>query len=85
MNRNANRPTVPEVLPVARAYIAKDGNGVGGSLHIVLEDQNVADGHVQHCREYAIERDDADGVALADLLAQMSKTQRSKIAQLIWR
>lgn len=74
------KPTVPEVLPIARRYFAKEGNAAGGSLHIVLEDGNIDDSSVQFCREWALERGDADGVALADLLLRMSKTQRKKIA-----
>lgn len=40
-----DRPTVPDVLLLARAYCAKPGNSVGGDLHIVLEDRNVQDCH----------------------------------------
>ena len=78
------KPTVPEVLPLVRAYYAKPGNNVGGSLHIVLEDGNVGDSHVEHCREWAEERDDVDGVALAKLLLRMSRTQRRKLSRLVY-
>lgn len=74
------KPTVPGVLPLVRAYCAKPGNGVGGSLHIVLEDQNVDDSHVEFCRKWAAERGDTEGVALAETLLRMTKTQRLKLA-----
>lgn len=76
------KPTVPDVLPLARAYYAKLGNGAGGSLHIVLDDGNVTDGDVEFCEERARERDDEDGVALAQVLRRMSKTQRAKITRM---
>jgi hypothetical protein len=45
MNQTTN-PTVPEVLPLVRAYYRKPENIVGGSLHLVLDDANVEDQHV---------------------------------------
>lgn len=74
------KPTVPEVLPLALAYHAQ--HPVWGSLHIVLEDGNVADKHVLGCAETAAERDDAEGLRLARLLLRMSKTQRSRLRRL---
>ena len=83
MNSIVTKPTVPDVLPIAKAYLAKPGNAVGGSLHIVLDDGNVQDSHVDHCIERARERGDEDGVLLATLLRQMSRTQRLKISNLV--
>ena len=73
------KPTVPEVLPLIKSYYAKPLNGVGGSLHIVLEDGNIEDGHIEYCKQYAIEQNDTDGVMIADLLLRMSETQRWKL------
>lgn len=75
------KPTVPEVLPLVNAYYRKPGNAVGGSLHIVLEDENIDNGHVQFCLDYAREHGDDDGVKLAELLLKMSRTQRRKISR----
>lgn len=75
------KPTVPEVLPLVRAYFAKPGNAAGGALHIVLEDGNVETKYVEHCLEYARQCNDSDGVALAELLLKMSFTQRTKLAR----
>ena len=75
------KPTVPEVQPYVNAYYAMEGNGAGGSLHIVLDDGNVNDGHVQFCIEFAQERDDPDGVLLARVLLAMSPTQRLKLSR----
>lgn len=76
------KPTVPEVLPIVRAYYAKPGNLAGGSLHIVLDDGNVGDDCVEFCEKEATERGDDDGVALARILRRMSKTQRHKLFML---
>jgi len=74
-----DKPTVPEVLPIVKAYYAKPNNGVGGSLHIVLDDGNVETSSVEFCKEYARQNNDLDGVALAELLLKMSYTQRKKL------
>lgn len=73
------KPTVPEVLPLVNAYYAMPGNGVGGSLHVVLEEGNVRDGDVEFCRQIAIDDDDPEGVVLAEILLRMSRTQRLKL------
>jgi hypothetical protein len=77
-----DKPTIPEVLSLVKAYLEKDGNGVGGSLHIVLDDGNVEDSHVEFCIKWAREHNDEDGVKLGELLLRMSKTQRLKLSNL---
>lgn len=72
-------PTVPEVLPLIRAYYAKPGNSVGGHLHITLEDGNVDDDSVRYCIESSRWCGDDDGVALGEILLRMSRTQRRKL------
>jgi hypothetical protein len=74
-----DKPTVPEVMPLVRAYYAKEENGAGGSLHIVLDDGNVEDSSVEFCIEEAEKRGDKDGVELGKILLRMSKTQRNKL------
>jgi len=82
MNRPSSfKPSIPEVLPLARRYCSRrDG---GGSLHIVLEDDNVDDASVRWCIDYAEERGDPEGRELARLLLLMSKTQRRKLARML--
>ncbi len=82
--RQPDRPTVPDVLPIARAYVDKPENGSGGSLHIVLADPNYETGHVAYCLADAHERHDDDGIALARLLMRMTVTQRAKVAHQCW-
>ncbi len=71
--------TVPDVLPLVRAYVAKPGNDIGGNLHIVLEEGNIDDQSINFCRLWAKARRDTDGEVLADKLLLMTRTQRSKI------
>lgn len=46
------RPTIPEVLPLVRAYLERHPGG--GALHVFLEDGNVKDGHVLGCYDGAM-------------------------------
>lgn len=73
------RPKVPDVLPRVRAYMARAGNGVGGSLYPFLDGANVDDAGIQSCIEWAEERRDEEGMAIATDLLRMTRTQRLKI------
>lgn len=72
--------TVPDVLDRFRAYHAHEP--VWGSLHIVLDDGNIDNASVRFCAKWASEHGDAEGIELAEILLQMSGTQRRKIARL---
>jgi len=74
------KPTVPDVIPLIEAYYKKPGNEVGGNLHVVLDDYNIDTASVQFCLDQATAENDADGVKLAEMLLQMSRTQRLKAA-----
>jgi len=78
-DKPVDRPRVPDVIALARAYYAKPGNRVGGNLHIVLDDGNMEDQHIEWCRQLAQNAGDVDGVALADKLLALTRTQRRKI------
>ena len=79
------KPTVPEVLPLAKAYVRKPGNEVGGNLHIVLDDDNIETTHLWFCQARCHTTGDTDGERLCELLLQMTKTQRLKIARRCWQ
>ena len=77
----SNRPSVtPEILERFRAYHAK--HSAWGSLHIVLDDNNLYDDSVRFCAECAERDGDSEGYALAMELLTYSRTQRGKIARL---
>lgn len=71
------KPTVPEVLPFIRAY--RKRNPGGGSLHIILDDGNIHNDHVDFCIGWATKRGDLEGSLLAKILRLMSRTQRYKL------
>lgn len=71
--------TVPQLIEECKKYYSLPNNGVGGSLHIVLDDGNIADHHITYCIQYAKEQNDIEGEKLGQLLLQASKTQRKKI------
>jgi len=76
-----NKPTIPDVLPIARQYYAT--HPAGGSLHIYLSDGNTSDGNIAFCLKCATEERDEEGAVLAVLLLQMSQTQRTKLYHLV--
>lgn len=80
MSRPSAVITVPEVK--ARFEVYRLNNPSWGSLHTVLEDNNVKDDHVQSCIRYALEEGDQEGVELGNILLKMSKSQRLKLGQL---
>lgn len=78
----SDKPTIPEVRARFQRYHQK--NAAWGSLHIVLEDGNVHDDHVRHCLKWAIREGDNEGMALAEILLQMSQSQRKRLGMLAW-
>lgn len=66
----------PLVLALYRRH------AVGCCLHIVLDDGNVHDGHVNFCHGLALEKKHADCLELATLLQQMSRRQRRKLFEM---
>lgn len=78
------RPTIPEVVALLKVYCAKPGNGVGGALHIVLDDGNIDDRHVLWCKAHATEIGDQDGAVIAEKLVSMTKTQRKRLAAMMY-
>lgn len=72
------KPTLPEVLPLVCAVYRR--HGAGCCLHIVMDDGNVGDGSARFSLALAQVKGHADCIAAAEMLVQMSKTQRRKIA-----
>ncbi len=75
MRHAPNRPTVPSLKPFVLAWDKERASMDDDPLHCALEDGNFAD------HFFEIDRPDMPASqALADLLLQMSKTQRRKVA-----
>ncbi len=68
--------SVARVKRLVDRYYARPGNGAGGSLHVVLDDNNLETSTVLWCAEYATERGDWSGARLARIIALLSMTQR---------
>ncbi|AND75159.1 hypothetical protein pf16_236 [Pseudomonas phage pf16] len=79
MTAPINKPVSEAVKDRFRAYYA--ANPSWGWLHIVLEDQNIHDGHVIHCQNRAAQHGDQEAYELADELLKMSKSQRIKLSR----
>jgi hypothetical protein len=77
--RDPEQPTVDKVLPLVKGFYEIGSNGAGGSLHIVLDDGNIEDRHVDFCIETAIKEGDALAIVLGRIIRRMSKTQRKRI------
>jgi len=71
--------TMDLLIQECKKYYSKSENCVGGSLHIVLDDENIEDGHIEWCKNYAKEKGDNEGVALAELLLKATMEQREKL------
>jgi hypothetical protein len=71
------KPTVPDVLPLVNAVYAR--HCAGCCLHILTDDGNVDNDHAAFCLTSAQERGHADCLAAAEMLVQMSRTQRRKV------
>lgn len=80
MSRTA-KTTLPEHYERFCAYFHT--HPVWGSLHVVLDDQNVGDDSVRWCIDYATSQGDIEGAALGEILLLMSQTQRKKIERLV--
>ena len=69
--------------PVARAIAMKRTyyrrEPCGGFLHIVLDDGNVEDSHVEFCRDEAREGGDEEAVVLAELLLTFTVADRIRV------
>jgi len=62
---------------LCREYCETNLNG--GSLHIVLDDANVNDSHIQYCIDEAKKLQDIPALAIADRLMGMADEMRKKV------
>lgn len=77
---DADRPVItPEVIERFAAYYRR--HPTWGSLHIVLDDDNLADSHVEFCIGWALGEGDSEGHELACLLRSMTRSQRARIGR----
>lgn len=70
---------IEQIIEAAREYYSVPGNEVGGNLHIVLDDGNINNRHIEWCINEASKQGDEKGVALGKMLLDCSITQRKKV------
>lgn len=80
------KPTIPEILPWIREYYATPdppgypgAHGMGGVLHIVLEDDNTEAHWEKDLLKTAEEWGDEFGAFLVRAIFQMSRSQRHRL------
>lgn len=82
------RPSVPEVVAMIQAFYQHPAHGVGGALHIVLDDHNLGQDTIRYCREYAAygchcgRTPCQDAIDIADALLAMTGTQIRRVMRL---
>lgn len=74
-----HKPTVPDVLPWVDEIYSM--HRAGCCLHIVTDDDNIDDGSVEFCIQFATEQQHEYCAAVARALRSMSRTQRTVIAR----
>lgn len=73
------RLTAARLARVIARYRAREGNGVGGSLHVQLDDWNLdARFFDEESERWCIERKDWSGLRLLRLMRRATRTQRFK-------
>lgn len=82
-NIDPNKPTVPEVAALVKAWYAKPGNAAGGIFHVILDDGNSEQFFAESALEEAVTSGDPESIELAQKLVAMSPTQRLKLSH-VW-
>jgi hypothetical protein len=70
------KPTLPEVRPLVNAFYELPGNGAGGDLHTVLDDDNYERSHIRYCLDHPMK---IEARWLAHVLLMLSNSQRRRL------
>lgn len=77
IDKPADRPKVPDVLPLVRAIYER--HCAGCCLHIITDDCNTEQECADHVLERAREQGHEDCLRAAVMLQQMTETQRREV------
>lgn len=73
----------PSDADVERFRDYYDENPTWGSLHIVMDDYNTLDSHVQWCIRWAQEHGDDEGAHLGSVLLGLTEDEREQLSRRI--
>lgn len=76
-DRPRDRPQVPDVQPLVTALYKV--HGAGCCLHLALDDGNLDADSIRYCLGYAKENGHGGCVRIAEMLLQMTPTQRRRL------
>lgn len=79
VGRASDYKRVGELANRIAEYYKKEGNGVGGNCHLVLDDGNLEDSDIQFCKGYCAKADDTDGLYIMREMLSMSLEERQKV------
>ncbi len=76
-----DRPKVPEVRALVKAYYAKPGNGAGGNCHVVLDDSNIKEHFLVSTLAECSAAGDVDGAEIMRRMLKMTSSQRRRVVR----
>lgn len=75
-----------KLCEMIHSYYSADGNGAGGTLHIVLDDGNIETSSIQWCVDNSIkESNDQEALVIANELLKLSYSARQKLYENGWK
>lgn len=79
-----DKPAIPEIISLLTEWYSRPGNGVGGIFHVILDDGNFEPCFAKSAVEDSHQLKDPLAIEIAEMLAQMTSTQRRKL-NMCWR
>ena len=73
--------TIPDILPALLEFQKRPGCNLGCCLYTIVSNGNHEAHHVARCREVAVQMGHEHCVAMADIFAGLSETQRGKLGK----
>lgn len=82
MNHPGNTERARLVKLAMQCYYHIDGNGAGGTMHIVFDDQNIDDHSIDWVKGYTLDSHDRLGTELADAMANLTWEERCYVVDI---
>lgn len=78
------KPSIPDIVPLVLEYYAREGNSAGGIFHVIIDDKNYEQCFANSALVEARETKDPLTIQIAEMLVEMSSTQRRKLSASLW-